>query len=836
MFKKKKANDEAKIIELKEAAAKAIEDEDAEVEDNEDADATANENADEEAAKAKAYEIAIRRAKHLAKLEASNKEAEESEKQKITKKPEKKKDTTTVKGKRTRKIKEEEDMESNEQDGGSNNENEMLSEAKKEARLQKGLVKATRQKVHDILGIPIGNIKLQDLEQRDANDPFIAKWEAQYSHLKKPTPPAIAFQISSTTEEDFMFKMNFITLFESTMGTLDNGGRVPNKLLKCIKKEDDIAKIDWCGYILDCLRNSKVNWKDVKNKNNFYYGPLTFLCTSNQKLEHYDDQEKNHDGYKIKMLGKPRTSQRFIQGNFDKILEERSELVKTLKDGVTKFENDQMIVEFCKQYGELFNDNEFNVSESYMDDYTDNDSNEDDNNKKNDDEKETMANASSHFQNNNTHISPIFSPTSPQPATRPPPPENFSGGLFPANPKRILTFRSTRSTISLSLARRRHPAAIHHYPAAITTAGPRAAVATTEHHPHHQHHHPTAVIPTTTTTPSAAATLTTEPQHHRDHHHLRRRLFVTAPPLSHRHCRTPLGVFAARGRGCGCRTAARGCRTAAIMAHLFRVLGLLDVHWSLKFARLIHGFLLTIKSRCVALKLFTVMQYWDKCIINFKEINEKTGIEKKENRDENGTGTKEGGTEAKDDRDDNIKDKDGSEAKDDGYEVKDNVNNENDFEKLLGDDTEDEVSMDIDIPNEEMKHKQADKEKVSEKNGNESEKEKQYKPDKVEKTKDMFKWKKDNGEYDEEKQFEAFSKTIKSEFKKDPEMKNMTDLETKKLFSMHLEKVEHPRAKDVLKKKPTILGPKWGTKENDTDCEVFLMMHMEHYNRETTKN
>nr|GEY53461.1 protein FAR1-related sequence 5 [Tanacetum cinerariifolium] len=43
--------------------------------------------------------------------------------------------------------------------------------------------------------------------------------------------------------------------------------------------------------------------------------------------------------------------------------------------------------------------------------------------------------------------------------------------------------------------------------------------------------------------------------------------------------------------------------------------------------------------------------------------------------------------------------------------------------------------------------------------------------------KDMFKWKKENGENDEEKQFEAFSKTIKSEFIKDPEMKNMKDLE-----------------------------------------------------------
>nr|GEV91732.1 peptidase C48, SUMO/sentrin/Ubl1 [Tanacetum cinerariifolium] len=181
---------------------------------------------------------------------------------------------------------------------------------------------------------------------------------------------------------------------------------------------------------------------------------------------------------------------------FDKISEERSELVRTLRDRVTKFENDQMMIKFCKQYGELFNDNEFNVSESSIDDYKDSDSDADNNNKKNDDERKMMADG---------------------------------------NKKRI----------------------------------------------------------------------------------------------------------------------------------------------------------------------------------------------------------KEGGIKAKDDGDDNIKDKDGSEAKDDGYEVKDDVNNENDFENLSGHDTEDEVSMDIDIPNEEMKQKEADKEKVSDKNRNESKKEKQYEADKVEKVQEI---------------------------------------------------------------------------------------------------
>ncbi|GJY97781.1 hypothetical protein Tco_0514691 [Tanacetum coccineum] len=89
-----------------------------------------------------------------------------------------------------------------------------------------------------------GKTKLEDLEQRTFNDPFIREWEAQYSDLGKQAPPAIGLQISSTHEADFMFKMNFITHFESTMGTLENGGRVPIKLLKCIKEDDDIAEID----------------------------------------------------------------------------------------------------------------------------------------------------------------------------------------------------------------------------------------------------------------------------------------------------------------------------------------------------------------------------------------------------------------------------------------------------------------------------------------------------------------------------------------------------------------------------------------------------------------
>nr|GEU57996.1 hypothetical protein [Tanacetum cinerariifolium] len=280
-----------------------------------------------------------------------------------------------------------------------------------ELGLQKGSIKATSQKVHDILGIQMRNTKLQDLEQREANDHFIDEWEEQYSHLQKPTPPVIALQISGTHEADFMFKINFITLSESTMGTLENGGRVPTKLLKCIKEEDDIAEIDWCDYILDCLRTSKLNWKDVKTKKNFYYGPLTFYVriirrwntmmmrkrikmeTSQrclESLEHhgeFDPKEENNgiDLYK----GLDEYYAKIIQ-QFEKILKERNELIHTLTDGVTKFKDDQMMFDFYKQYKKMFNDAEFNLYESSKDEDSDNDSDPDQDNNK-DDEEEPMA-------------------------------------------------------------------------------------------------------------------------------------------------------------------------------------------------------------------------------------------------------------------------------------------------------------------------------------------------------------------------------------------------------------------------------------------------------------
>ncbi|PWA59786.1 exocyst complex component sec15A [Artemisia annua] len=122
-----------------------------------------------------------------------------------------------------------------------------------------------------------GKTKLEVLEQRDPDDPFIAEWESQYSNVAKITPAAISTEITSTFDADFIFTINFLTLFASTMGKVDNGAKVYRTVLQHVKGNDVISDIDWCGYILECLRTSRHNWEKVK-KGDFYFGPATFLC------------------------------------------------------------------------------------------------------------------------------------------------------------------------------------------------------------------------------------------------------------------------------------------------------------------------------------------------------------------------------------------------------------------------------------------------------------------------------------------------------------------------------------------------------------------------------
>ncbi|GJT33910.1 hypothetical protein Tco_0924329 [Tanacetum coccineum] len=73
-----------------------------------------------------------------------------------------------------------------------------------------------------------------------------------------------------------MFQINYLMLFANCMINCDNTSRLKYYVIKNIKSSDIISDFDWCSFIWDHIKTSKIGWDD-RTVQNWYYGPNTVL-------------------------------------------------------------------------------------------------------------------------------------------------------------------------------------------------------------------------------------------------------------------------------------------------------------------------------------------------------------------------------------------------------------------------------------------------------------------------------------------------------------------------------------------------------------------------------
>ena len=140
-------------------------------------------------------------------------------------------------------------------------------------------IQATVNKVHELLGIPIGGETLLSLETRPVGDDFEKVWFGQFESksAKQIRVNDIASKLIESKEVDFLFKVNFLTLFTNTMGMVAGlQGEINFDVVRHLREDTDIRGIDWCEYIFHCLQVSRKP-TTLLNK---YMGPYTFLAVS----------------------------------------------------------------------------------------------------------------------------------------------------------------------------------------------------------------------------------------------------------------------------------------------------------------------------------------------------------------------------------------------------------------------------------------------------------------------------------------------------------------------------------------------------------------------------
>ncbi|GKB55131.1 putative reverse transcriptase domain-containing protein, partial [Tanacetum coccineum] len=124
----------------------------------------------------------------------------------------------------------------------------------------------SNQLLSKLEGVPVGGYSLFDLDEREANHEFVRLWVGQFylTELKQIRVNDIASKLVAAQEIDFLFKVNFLTLFTNMMGK-DAGlkGQICLDVVRRLREDCVISDIDWYGYIYDCLQGSKCSILDI---------------------------------------------------------------------------------------------------------------------------------------------------------------------------------------------------------------------------------------------------------------------------------------------------------------------------------------------------------------------------------------------------------------------------------------------------------------------------------------------------------------------------------------------------------------------------------------------
>nr|GEX22627.1 hypothetical protein [Tanacetum cinerariifolium] len=130
----------------------------------------------------------------------------------------------------------------------------------------------------------MGKENLESDYPRDFNDEFLIAFKKQFEDKKYPTTTGLSRLIQRTTNINFMFQINYLMLFANCMINCDNTSRLKYHVIKNIRSSDIISDFDWCSFIWDHIKTSKVGWNDMTLQN-WYYGPDTVLMLIYETIE-----------------------------------------------------------------------------------------------------------------------------------------------------------------------------------------------------------------------------------------------------------------------------------------------------------------------------------------------------------------------------------------------------------------------------------------------------------------------------------------------------------------------------------------------------------------------
>ncbi|PWA74292.1 hypothetical protein CTI12_AA251460 [Artemisia annua] len=180
---------------------------------------------------------------------------------------------------------------------------DLFDEHSMSLNLKSGGIKINRETVNAIMGFPMGKEKIKYIKRVRTNNPTIISWRNQFHRYKNSKETNIRVTevvnvILDNGNTDRMFLLNFFVVLSSCL-CLPGSGVACQKILSFIPDfDDDIKKLDWCSYLLDCLKDNEeavdLNIKGKKGVKS-YERSHTFRKIKVASMDDSNTPQPNHD-------------------------------------------------------------------------------------------------------------------------------------------------------------------------------------------------------------------------------------------------------------------------------------------------------------------------------------------------------------------------------------------------------------------------------------------------------------------------------------------------------------------------------------------------------------
>lgn len=147
-------------------------------------------------------------------------------------------------------------------------------------------IKITKELIHQILGIPMGDVKVVALRETTSADPTTAKWRASLpltvydpqgsDYMKKIPLSRLESYLIESSDEGWAFKVGFLVVFFSIFAHGNRDGTVNQRFLPSLENIENVPKLDWCTYCLECIKKEVMEFKPTT----FFAGPTLLLAVS----------------------------------------------------------------------------------------------------------------------------------------------------------------------------------------------------------------------------------------------------------------------------------------------------------------------------------------------------------------------------------------------------------------------------------------------------------------------------------------------------------------------------------------------------------------------------